>query len=58
MGDELDEAERREIEMDSWLWTYCCQCEEDYRMPVDAGLCIICGHDLDEEAEQKPNESA
>ena len=49
MDPEMAEAERREIEMDSWVWTYCEECDEDYRMPEDAGLCVICGHDLDED---------
>ena len=45
---EVPEAERREIEMISWVWVYCLECEEDYQMPEDAGTCVICGSDLDE----------
>lgn len=29
------------------IWKYCSSCDEDYQMKENAGVCIICGEDLD-----------
>lgn len=47
--DPYDDLERRELDQLTWEWTHCPHCNEDYRMPSDAGNCLTCGESLDVE---------